>query len=200
VPAVEQTPGTPAPTIRSASATPAVVESSFKVVEKPFALTSPDDAPAKKAKKARGVIGDRPDTIPAEGTPAHALYSAIIENERIRPLIGNPGEFALNCLNHNYKGIPVDVLVWQVNDAGMFLASPACRRQPTFRGGWQFLRNQFDMAASNYANAPKPAPPVARDGRHSRHANPLIGDTTVPAEPHGVTETFDALEMIYGSR
>ena len=148
-----------------------------KVIEAPFRLTIDD---GEKKPKKRGAIGERPDTIPADGTPAKALYDAIVGDEEIRAIIGNPGEFCLHCVNHNYRSIPVELLVWQVHDAALYLKSPSCRRKPTLRGGWQFMRNQFDLAANRHANEPRPAPPpnlrapVKSDGRHTSHARQII--------------------------
>ena len=139
-----------------------------------FKLVSPtadDLAPKGKAKargKAKAAPAVVPDAIPEAGTVAHNLYTAIVTDPKLRPIVRNPGEFSLKLVQA-YGHIPAHRLVAQVHSAGLFLVT-----SPHYTDGNAFLRNQFTRLAETFAREPRPAEGPAATQRSSGPAGRAV--------------------------
>jgi len=171
----------------------------------PFRLTPPEVTPPKKSKVP---VAQRPDTIPADGTPARALYDAFVQADAVRAIVDRPGVFALKCMGGKYRTVPIEMLVRQVHSTDLYLASAKRRKPVIITGGWRFMEVQLDMAANDFVNSPvtAPAPTTAstprHDGRHATQAGPrtLVDATPSPAHPMGQRRARDPLQEMYGTR
>lgn len=111
----------------------------------PLALTAPETATPKRGRPAA-----RADVLPAEGTPAWAVWDAITRDAGLAPIVANPGDFAARVTDpRRFPG--VDVLA-VVLDAAEFLA----RGTTAYSDGRAFLNNQLRRAAERAAAAARP--------------------------------------------
>ena len=146
--------------------------------------------------------------VPAEGTPAHALYKALIQADAVRAIVDRPGTFAIKCMSGKYSTVPIEMLVAQVHSTDLYLSSGKRRKPVTLTGGWRFMEVQLDMAANDFVNRPVAAPPPDRTStpRHDgRHAAPtpsrtLVDATPLDMHPMGQRRARDPLKEMYGPR
>lgn len=107
-----------------------------------------------------------PDTIPMPGTAARAVYDAILHDPALRPITGNPGDFALRISDPaTYPGVNV---LAEVKRAGEW----ASAKPGKYSDGRAFLRNWLQRKAEDAAKAPKPAPAPVRPAPPSRPEPP----------------------------
>ena len=113
-------------------------------------------APPSEKKPARQKQEPAPDVAPAPGTPARRVYDAIVGDRVLRPLVGNPGDFATRVTADGaYPG--VDVLA-EVRRAGEYAAS---KPSGSYKDGRAYLRNWLQRRADLLAASPRPAAPPA---------------------------------------
>lgn len=115
-----------------------------------------------------------PDTIPAEGTPARAVYDALVRDALLRPITPNPGDFAARVTDPAaYPGVAV--LAEILRAAEWHSRQPHPKRDGrAFLGGW--LRRAADerAGAPQPAAAPPPTPPrPARSEAELRARSPF---------------------------
>jgi hypothetical protein len=85
------------------------------------------------------------------GTAARAVYDAIVHDPTLRPITGNPGDFALRVTDGAYPGVNV---LAELKRAGEY----ASTKPGKYRDGRAFLRGWFQRRAEDVAAAPSPAP------------------------------------------
>jgi hypothetical protein len=113
-------------------------------------LSAPD--PAAKPKRQRPKPAPAADVDPPEGSAARAVRDAIVADPGLRPITGNPGDWALRATAPGaFPG--VDVLA-EVLAAGEYVA----RGLRAYSDGRAFLSGWMRRRAAEIARQPKPAP------------------------------------------
>lgn len=132
------------------------------------------------------------DTIPAPGTPARAIYDALVNDAVLRPITGNPGDFAARISDPaTYPGVNV---LAEVKRAGEW----ASTKPGKYSDGRAFLRNWLQRKADDAAKAPKPAAAPGRAAAPPPVAVPP--KRTPPPDPDTVAAIRAANERLKAER